>query len=337
MCNYKILISIIGLGVLVSVTGYEVLEGRYTGEKYEATPDASAHFEYSSAHRGSPSSLPVPQNYPSTQEDQSEGRSSMGLFSTLVKQLSSVLHHKIVGTNQGSSGGGSEVGQVEGRSLSPAEGETEAKSEDGELYYHYYPSNQHLFNLPECATQQVCNAVYIRLNFTQPLCACPALSDPCSASYLSNDQHTIELKMGNAADNAITLVKTCEPVWSVRECRTPRDWAILALQNTRTGKAHYLVICKCANSGKLDGPLNHDQPTYAQVPGIRVYGMMCNTDVSRTKRDTHRTEDQPPFPWWRIKKALEAEGVLQDLIQEENSQTLTHTRDLTTSQAHETI
>ena len=42
----------------------------------------------------------------------------------------------------------------------------------------------------------MCNAVYKRLNFTQPLCACPPLSDPCSASYLSNDQHTIELKMG---------------------------------------------------------------------------------------------------------------------------------------------
>lgn len=50
---------------------------------------------------------------------------------------------------------------------------------------------------------------------------------------------------------ATTVIKTCEPVWSVRECRTPRDWSILALQNTRTGKAHYLVICKCPQASKL--------------------------------------------------------------------------------------
>lgn len=50
---------------------------------------------------------------------------------------------------------------------------------------------------------------------------------------------------------ATTVIKTCEPVWSVRECRTPRDWSILALQNTRTGKAHYLVICKCPQAAKL--------------------------------------------------------------------------------------
>lgn len=24
-----------------------------------------------------------------------------------------------------------------------------------------------------------------------------------------------------------------------------------------------------------EGPMSHDQPTYASVPGIRVYGMMC--------------------------------------------------------------
>ncbi|KFB35534.1 hypothetical protein LOC100573121 [Anopheles sinensis] len=39
--------------------------------------------------------------------------------------------------------------------------------------YHYYPHNQHIYFLPECAIQQVCNAVYVRLNYTQPLCACP--------------------------------------------------------------------------------------------------------------------------------------------------------------------
>ena len=25
----------------------------------------------------------------------------------------------------------------------------------------------------------------------------------------------------------------------------------------------------------VEGPMSHDQPTYASVPGIRVYGMMC--------------------------------------------------------------
>jgi hypothetical protein len=50
---------------------------------------------------------------------------------------------------------------------------------------------------------------------------------------------------------AVTLIKTCEPVWSVRDCRAPRDWSILALQNTRTGKAHYLVICKCPDGSQL--------------------------------------------------------------------------------------
>lgn len=60
--------------------------------------------------------------------------------------------------------------------------------------YHYYPHNQHIYLLPECAVQQVCNAVYVRLNFTQPLCACPGrYRDPCSASLDSDDLHTTEL------------------------------------------------------------------------------------------------------------------------------------------------
>lgn len=60
--------------------------------------------------------------------------------------------------------------------------------------YHYYPHNQHIYLLPECAIQQVCNAVYVRLNWTQPLCACPSrYRDPCSASLNSDDLHTTEL------------------------------------------------------------------------------------------------------------------------------------------------
>lgn len=43
-------------------------------------------------------------------------------------------------------------------------------------------------------TFQVCNAVYVRLNYTQPLCACPArYRDPCSASLNADDLHTTRL------------------------------------------------------------------------------------------------------------------------------------------------
>ncbi|XP_037942174.1 uncharacterized protein LOC119675036 [Teleopsis dalmanni] len=74
---------------------------------------------------------------------------------------------------------------------------------------------------------------------------------------------------------AITLAKTCEATTEMRECRSPKDWSLLALQNTRTGKSHYLVICRCPDHFKMEGPMAHDQPTYASVPGIRVFGMMC--------------------------------------------------------------
>ncbi|EEB16299.1 hypothetical protein Phum_PHUM417570 [Pediculus humanus corporis] len=64
--------------------------------------------------------------------------------------------------------------------------------------YHYYPHNQHIYLLPECAIQQVCNAVYVRLNYTQPLCACPSRKEPCSASLNADDQHTTELVTANS-------------------------------------------------------------------------------------------------------------------------------------------
>nr|CAD7462438.1 unnamed protein product [Timema tahoe] len=151
----------------------------------------------------------------------------------------------------------------------------------------------------------VCNAVYVRLNTTQPLCACPnRYRDPCSASLSSDDLHTTELVMESKIKAltlfktcepvtemrecretghclALTLVKTCEPVTEMRECRAPRDWSLLALQNIRTGKSHYLVVCRCPHSSVLEGPIVHDQPTYASVPGIRVYGMVCVPKRSR--------------------------------------------------------
>ncbi|RZC37186.1 uncharacterized protein BDFB_012384, partial [Asbolus verrucosus] len=179
--------------------------------------------------------------------------------------------------------------------------------------YHYYPHNQHIYLLPECAIQQVCNAVYVRLNWTQPLCACPSrYRDPCSASLNSDDQHTTELMMDRKSKRALTLVKTCEPTSEMRVCRSPRDWSLLALQNIRTGKSHYLVICRCPDVNSYftqlhsvlyhftvaEGPMSHDQPTYASVPGIRVYGMMC-VDAKRRGRPlrTSRSLENPSFPW----------------------------------------
>lgn len=84
-------------------------------------------------------------------------------------------------------------------------------------------------------------------------------------------------------------------------CRTPKDWSLLALQNIRTGKSHYLVICRCPETSILEGPMSHDQPTYASVPGIRVYGMMCvQSDLIRRKGRPLRYKksiDDPEFPW----------------------------------------
>ncbi|XP_012054200.1 PREDICTED: mucin-5AC [Atta cephalotes] len=176
--------------------------------------------------------------------------------------------------------------------------------------YHYYPHNQHIYLLPECAVQQVCNAVYVRLNFTQPLCACPGrYRDPCSASLDSDDLHTTEL-VTDPRTKALTLVKTCEPVAEMRECRASRDWSLLALQNVRTGKSHYLVICRCPDTNILEGPMSHDQPTYASVPGIRVYGMMCVQGNRRGRPLRYsrsvfgHAEDEPRFPWDKVRQLL---------------------------------
>jgi len=53
-----------------------------------------------------------------------------------------------------------------------------------------------------------------------------------------------------------TLLKTCENTREIRECRRPQDWALLALQNIRSGKSQYLVICHC-----LRGELGKSNPT----------------------------------------------------------------------------
>jgi len=149
--------------------------------------------------------------------------------------------------------------------------------------YHYYPHNQHLFSLPDCASQQVCNAVYLRLNYSTPLCACPADADPCSASTLPDDGHTLRLSADKTGE-VLTLAKTCEYTDTIRYCKQNKDWSILALQNIRTGKAHYLVICQCPKEYTLEGPLVQTGAPYARVPGIRVYGMLCLKKSSRRGR-----------------------------------------------------
>jgi len=153
--------------------------------------------------------------------------------------------------------------------------ESPSDEKDNATLYHYFPHNQHLFQLPDCASQQVCNAVYLRLNFSTPLCACPEPGDPCSASTLPTDGHTLRLTASLASDAVLTLAKTCEETQDIRVCDQDRDWSILALQNVRTGKAHYLVICTCPDSARLEGPLAQTGAPYAKVPGIRVYGMLC--------------------------------------------------------------
>ncbi|XP_022671059.1 uncharacterized protein LOC111254455 isoform X2 [Varroa destructor] len=89
--------------------------------------------------------------------------------------------------------------------------------------------------LPECAAQQVCSALYVRLNRTQPLCQCSSgqFKEPCSTTdYV--DEHSIKLISSSDKKKAYNLVKVCEPVMSIRRCKSPQDWQLLALQSTRT-------------------------------------------------------------------------------------------------------
>jgi len=167
------------------------------------------------------------------------------------------------------------LGLVCGTQETTQQEDTSREGKDNATLYHYFPHNQHLFQLPDCASQQVCNAVYLRLNFSTALCACPEPGDPCSASNLHTDGHSLRLASDLPSGKVLTLAKTCEEVSSIRVCDQNRDWSILALQNIRTGKAHYLVICTCPDTGFLEGPLAQTGAPYAKVPGIRVYGMLC--------------------------------------------------------------
>lgn len=121
--------------------------------------------------------------------------------------------------------------------------------------------------LPECATQQVCNAIFVRMNYTQKLCECSSNYNwKCSNNLDPQDGHTIELT--RKFDKRIyTQIKTCEPLGAVRACKAPTDWTLLALQSERSGKAHYVVVCKCPTWAQLEGPYTHNHPPYANIPG----------------------------------------------------------------------
>nr|XP_015914566.2 uncharacterized protein LOC107444845 [Parasteatoda tepidariorum] len=159
--------------------------------------------------------------------------------------------------------------------------------------------------MPECAAQQVCNAVFMRLKFIQPLCKCPnGMKNPCSTRMHPNDGHTINLLADRDGQKTQTLVKVCEEVNLVRPCNEPHDWMLLALQNIRTGKAQYLVVCKCPTFGIMEGPVLHTQPPYARIPGISVYGMLC----IQGRKSRLQKGNYPPIPWDKVTEVYNATG-----------------------------
>ena len=122
-------------------------------------------------------------------------------------------------------------------------------------------------HLPECATQQVCNTLFVRMNHTQRLCECSRNYDwGCNSHPAKEDGHTIELTRRHDK-KVYTQVKLCEPLASIRACKTPTDWSLLALQSERSGRSHYVVVCRCPENSLLDGPYTHNHPPYARIPG----------------------------------------------------------------------
>ncbi|KAF0308696.1 hypothetical protein FJT64_020108 [Amphibalanus amphitrite] len=143
-------------------------------------------------------------------------------------------------------------------------------------------------SLPTCAPQQVCSTAYPRLQVSTAQCVCPRGSaGPCSRSLLSTDGHSVPL-VTDRQKGALTTVKTCEPSGALPACLGD-DWALLAVQNARTGRSNFLVVCRCPADGLLEGPLQHRQPYHAQVPIIRVYGMMCRRRSRRARRRSARS------------------------------------------------
>ena len=63
-----------------------------------------------------------------------------------------------------------------------------------------------------------------------------------------------------------------------RYCSNNKDWSILALQNIRTGKAHYLVICQCPKDSSLGKFFYLSQIKNRQILGckdLRIKSRVC--------------------------------------------------------------
>lgn len=74
--------------------------------------------------------------------------------------------------------------------------------------------------LPECATQQVCNAIFVRMNHTQRLCECsPNYNWKCSNNLDPQDGHTIELT--RKFDKRVSLEPALRPPDSTFQARRP--------------------------------------------------------------------------------------------------------------------
>lgn len=55
------------------------------------------------------------------------------------------------------------------------------------------------------------------------------------------------------------------------------------------------LIAIFSGSNTIEGPMAHDQPTYASVPGIRVFGMMCVKPSNETPANAaHIQRPTPP-------------------------------------------
>jgi len=83
----------------------------------------------------------------------------------------------------------------------------------------------------------------------------------------------------------LTLVKTCEPVAEMRTCRSPRDWSLLALQNVRTGKSHYLVICRCPHTNLLGMIIIWDN--IVNIQKITVVVLVVSDQTSKFQKKNH--------------------------------------------------
>lgn len=144
------------------------------------------------------------------------------------------------------------------------------------MSWHEEKRKFHLTNKRKKKITDIFIVEYVHAYFIFILCSVSfnRYRDPCSESLNEDDNHTITL-VGNANKRAVTLAKTCEQGNELRDCRAPRDWSILALQNTRTGKSHYLVICKCPSHFRLGKYTKKKHITIAFHVSIEVNANAC--------------------------------------------------------------